>query len=97
MIFAAVKLTVRISRRIGLRPWSREARALLWLIVITAKDSPNPAGRGLTRKQRVFQAAKQLAGSAMARESIADALEVSSLSAWTFQRDLDEWLRGSAA
>ena len=97
MIFDATRLTIRISRQMGLRPWSREARALLRLIVLTAKGSPNPSGDGLPRRQKVYQAAQTLAESAVARESIADALEVSSLSAWTFQRDLGEWLRGSAA
>ncbi len=97
MIFAAAQLTIRISRQMGLRPWSREARALLWLIVTTAKRSPNCSRSYRTKKQKVFDAARRLAESARARESIADALEVSTLSAWTFQRDLGEWLRGSAA
>ncbi len=97
MRIAAIKLTLRIARGMGFRPWSQQARVLMWLILTTARRTPNSPWIRLTEQEKVLLAVETLAGSSRARESIADALEVSSLSAWTFQRDLSEWLRGAAA
>ena len=96
MRLAAVTLTFRIARAMGFRPWSPQARALLRLILSTAQRMPNNPWIRLTQQEKVLLAAEMVAESPRVRESLADALEVSSLSAWTFQRDLGVWLRGSA-
>ena len=97
MRIAAMRLTLRIARGMGFRPWSQQARVLLRLILATARRTPNNPWIRLTKREKVLLAAETVAESSRARESIADALEVSSLSAWTFQRDLSTCLRGSAA
>ncbi len=96
MRIAAMRLTFRIARGMGFRPWSQQARVLLRLILATARRTPNNPWIRLTKWEKVLLAADMVAGSSRARESIAEALEVSSLSAWTFQRDLGTWLQVSA-
>ena len=95
MRIATIKLTVQIARRMGYRPWSQQARALMRLILTTARGMPNNPWIRQSKHEKLFLAVQALTES-LARESIADALEVSSLSAWTFQRDLGEWLKASA-
>jgi hypothetical protein len=97
MRIAAMRLTFRIARGMGFKPWSQQARLLLRLILTTAQRVPNNPWIRLTKREKVLLAAEIVAESSRVRESIADALEFSSLSAWTFQRDLSECLRGSAA
>ena len=97
MRIAALKLTFRITRAMGFKPWSQEARVLLRLILTTAQRTPNNPWVKLTKREKILLAAETVAESSRARESIANALEVSSLSAWMIQRDLGEWLGGSAA
>jgi hypothetical protein len=96
MIFTTGRLTLKIARQMGFKPWSQQARVLLRLILTTAQGIPDNPWIKLTKYEKVLLAAETVAGSGQARESIAAAWEVSSLSAWTFQRDLGEWLRGSA-
>ena len=96
MRIAALRLTVRIVRQMGFKPWSQQARVLLRLILTTARGTPDNPWIKLTKYEKVLLAAETVAGSSQARGSIAAAWEVSSLSAWTFQRDLGEWLSGSA-
>ncbi len=88
MLFQTVWLTLKVSRRMGLRPWSREARALRQLILSAAKRIPDNPRSGLTRKQRVLQAAHNLAESKKARQRIADILKVSEIDAWIVQQNL---------
>jgi hypothetical protein len=97
MRIAAIALTLKIARRMGLRPWSPQARSLMQLILSTASRTLDDPGTKLNKHQKVLRAARRLAESQSARQPIADALEVSMLSAWTFQRDLSAWLRGTAA
>ncbi len=97
MRIAAMRLTFRIARGMGFRPWSQQARVLLRLILTIARRTPNNPWIRLTKREKVLLAAETVAESSRARETIADALEVSSLSVWTFQRDLSVCLRGSAA
>ena len=97
MRIAAMRLTFRISREMGFRLWSQQARLLLRLILTTARRTPNNPWIRLTKWEKILLAADTVAESSRVRDSIAEALEVSSLSAWTFQRDLGEWLRSPAA
>ena len=97
MRITAIKLTLKIARAMGFKPWSQQTRGLTWLILTTARRTPNNPWIRLTQQEKVLLALDTLAESPSVRESIAEALEVSSLSAWTFQRDLGEWLRGSVA
>lgn len=94
MRIAAMRLTFRIARAMGFKPWSQEARVLFRLILTTAGRTPNNPWIRLTRREKLLLAADTVAESSRARESIAEALEVSSLSAWMFQRDLSACLRG---
>lgn len=96
MRIAAMRLTFRIARGLGFKPWSQQARLLLRRILATARRTPNNPWIRLTKREKVLLAADTVAESSRARESIADALEFSSLSAWTFQKDLSDCLRGSA-
>ena len=96
MRIAAVRLTFRIARGMGFKPWSQQARVLLRLILTTARGTPDNPWIKLTKREKVLLAADTVAECSRLRESIADALEFSSLSAWTFQRDLSDCLRGSA-
>ncbi len=96
MRLAAMRLTFRIAQGMGFRPWSQQARVLLRLILTTARRTPNNPWIRLTKWEKILLAADTVAESSRARESIAEALEFSSLSAWMFQRDLGEWLRNSA-
>jgi hypothetical protein len=88
MHIAAIKLTFQIVRQMGLRPWSWQTLVLLRLILSTARRTPNNPWIRLTKHEKVMLAAETLAEGSRARESIADALEVSLLCAWTFQRQL---------
>ena len=97
MRIAALRLTFKIAREMGFKPWSQEARVLLRLILVTARRTPNNPWIRLTTREKVSLAAETVAESSMARESIADALKFSSLSAWMFQRDLSDCLSGSTA
>jgi hypothetical protein len=73
-----------------IKPWSREARALVWLIRSAAKrNSADAQKKGkMTRKERVVQAAHNLAESKKARQRIADTLKVSDMDAWMVQQSL---------
>jgi hypothetical protein len=95
MRIAATTLTIKIARQMGYRPWSRQTMVLLRLILNTARRTPNNPWIKFSEREKVLLAAETLAEGSRARESIADALEVSLLSAWTFQRDLSMWLRGA--
>ncbi len=95
MYIAASKLTFQIVRQMGFKPWSRQTMVLLRLILSTAQRTPNNPWIRFSKREKVLLAAETLAEGSRARESIADALEVSLLSAWTFQRDLGTWLRGA--
>ncbi len=97
MRIAAMKMGLKIARRMGFRPWSQQARLLLRLILTTARRTPNNPWIRLTKWEKILLAADTVAESSRARESIANALKFSSLSAWMFQRDLGDWLRSSAA
>ena len=97
MRIIAMRMGLKIARQMGYRLWSQQARALMRLILTTARSIPNNPWIRHTRREKVLLAAQTLAESQRARESIAEALVVSSLSAWTFQRDLGQWLRTSAA
>jgi hypothetical protein len=97
MRLAATKLTFKIARRMGFKPWSRQAMVLLRLILSTAQRTPNNPWIRFSKREKVLLAAETLAEGNTARETLADALEVSLLSASTFQRDLGSWLRGATA
>jgi hypothetical protein len=89
MLFQAVRLTLKVSRRMEIKPWSREARALMRLIRSAAKRaSADAPRRKLTREERVVQAAHNLAESKKARQRIADTLKVSEIDAWMVQQNL---------
>ncbi len=89
MLIPAARLTLRVSRRMEIKPWSREARALMWLIRSAAKRTPIGAPKSqMTRKERVIQAAHNLAESKKARQRIADTLKVSDVDAWMVQQNL---------
>ena len=96
MIFMTTRLTLKIARQMDFKLWSQPTRILLRLILVTARETPNNPWITLTKREKVLLAAETVAESSRIRESIADAFEFSSLSAWTFQRDLGECLRGSA-
>ena len=96
MRIIAMKMGLKIARQMGYRPWSQQARALMRLILTTATSLPNNPWIRHSKHEKVLLAAQTLAESSRSREIIADALVVSSLSAWTFQRDLGQWLRTSA-
>ena len=90
MLIPAARLTLRVSRGMEIKPWSREARALMWLIRSAAKktsaDAPKK-GR-MPPKERVVQAAHNLAESKKAKHRIADTLKVSDMDAWMVQQNL---------
>ncbi len=89
MLIPAARLTLKVSRRMEIKPWSREARALVWLIRSAAKRTPTGAPKSqMTRKERVVQAAHNLAESKKARQRIADTLKVSDMDAWIVQQSL---------
>jgi hypothetical protein len=95
MRIVAVGLTIRMARSMGFKPWSRQAMVLLRLILSTAQRTPNNPWIRFSKREKVLLAAETLAEGSKARETLADALEVSSLSAWTLQRDMGSWLRGA--
>jgi hypothetical protein len=95
MRIAALRLTLRMARSMGFKPWSRQTMVLLRLILSTAQRTPNNPWIRFSEREKVLLAAETLAEGSRARETLADALEVSLLSAWTFQRDLGSWLRGA--
>jgi hypothetical protein len=95
MRIAATTLTIKIARRMGFKLWSRQTMVLLRLILSTAQRTPNNPWIQFSKREKVLLAAETLAEGSKARETLADALEVSLLSAWTFQRDLSMWLRGA--
>jgi hypothetical protein len=95
MRIAALRLTLRIARSMGFNPWSRQTIVLLRLILSTAQRTPNNPWIRFSKHEKVLLAAETLAEGSRARETLTDALEVSLLSAWTFQRDLGTWLRGA--
>ena len=97
MRIIAMRTGLKIARQMGYRPWSQQARALMRLILTTARSIPNNPWIRQSPHEKVLLAAQTLAESPRAREIIADALVVSYLSAWTFQRDLGQWLRTSTA
>jgi hypothetical protein len=88
MLFAVAKLVFRITRRMGMRPWSLEGRALLRLILAEAKKLPDQSGDRQSAEEKTLQAMRRLAESKKARERIAQALGVSSVDAWMFQESL---------
>ena len=92
MLFAAIKLILKVTRQMGLRPWSGEARRLLRLILSVARRIPKEQSVRLTAEQRVLSAALKLAQSKKARQRIADALEVPPADAWMFQERLRQAL-----
>ncbi len=94
MRIAALRLTLSMAKSMGFKPWSRQAMVLLRLILSTAQRTPNNPWIRFSKREKVLLAAETLAEGSRARETLADALEVSLLSAWTFQRDLGSWLRG---
>ncbi len=71
---AAIKLTFKIVRQMGFRPWSRQTMVLLRLILSIARRTPNNPWIRLTKQEKVLLAAETLAEGARARESIAVAL-----------------------
>ena len=95
MRIAALRLALSIARSMGFKPWSRQTMALLRLILSTARRTPNNPWIRFSKREKVLLAAETLAEGSSARETLANALEVSLLSAWTFQRDLGSWLRGA--
>lgn len=90
MLIPAARLTLKVSRRMEIKPWSREARALMWLIRSAAKKTPADAPKKgkMPPKERVIQAAHSLAESQKARQRIADTLKVSDMDAWMVQQNL---------
>ncbi len=85
MLLRAASLTLKVSRRMEIKPWSREARALMRLIPSAAKKGPAEAPKGA---ERVLQAAHNLAESKKARQRIADSPKVSDVDAWMVQQNL---------
>ena len=92
VFLAALRLTLRVTGRMGLRPWSEEARRLLRLILSLARRIPTERSGKLTSQQRVLRAAQRLAHSKKARQLIADAMEVPLVDAWLFQEKLRQAL-----
>jgi hypothetical protein len=87
-----MKLVLRVTRRVGLRPWAPEARRLLRLVLTSAKRLPEAPGIASTGEQRVLRAALGLAQSKKARQRIAEAVEISEHDAWMLQESLKQAL-----
>ncbi|KAA2244277.1 hypothetical protein [Salinarimonas soli] len=94
MWFEARRWAYRLTGRMGLPAWSREATELVSLILFVAKRIPTVPGRTIRARERVLLAALDIAQSEAARDALARRLGVSAEEARMFQDDL---LRARAA